>query len=680
MKNEFVKQQILKYHECIDNKVLNNTNYDTLIELLKSDLSKLKTTQNQNTFTKISLLDCENYLKYNNVDFRCIANSVEKVFFDYYIANITEPIKDEIFDLMTEFFSFFLNRSMIYNQLTIFNLIPVKINNFKNHSDDYYHLLYQNLLANGDVYLSSENLQNETFRQYCHGLCKVLILNNKFDYFIDFYNKANRIIEPKEIIEYFIELKDKIDDNYFNYDLCKFLCHLFDKLDFSFYENYINIDKEQSIEEQIDKNLEKDKRTGLNIVYIFGKILGEVCEFLKEFKQDKILFDGFDKYSDDLYNSKMQTAKTVEEIQVRRQILMLYNQWFNEHKENAGRMIAISTIRKVNDDAVEWSCNGEKISINCLDYMEQIIDYLIYLKNNNNTDYTINDIEQKIYRLLNLYIRAKNINSKIISSEDKSIIEFKEEIETRLDKLQDVVVLVNKYLSSEQTEQQKEQIVKNFFKSAFQNYTNRGLLINASSEYSITDLSENDIEFCYNAIKNNQNLIDQIVTGEKLIEPYVRASDMNYDYATGDYTNLVVCQIKAIERYMKEVLIQYHIENIWKTKPKNGEFYRNGWKKIETKGNRIILNTQNPTAEDLHNLECGSATYALLMAYIKEGNFQDFNVSYKFYSKGIQEVRNGHLHIDSIDTINDALKRRSQTAFWIMYLITRLGEKGILNR
>ena len=281
---------------------------------------------------------------------------------------------------------------------------------------------------------------------------------------------------------------------------------------------------------------------------------------------------------------------------------------------------------------------------------------------------------------MNLYIRTKNFKHMRISKIYTALKELYEEIQTKLNIMQENLFTINKYLLTNFTEEKKESIVKNFLKSAFDNYKSRGRETNCTSEYAITNLDINNIDTYYNSIKNNQTLLDQIITGETLMEPYIRAKEQNYEYATGDYTNLVVCQIKALERYLKEVLIQYHRDNIWKTRPIGGTDTF-GWKRIEevspVQFNRI---NHTPTAEDLNSLECGSAAYALLMAYIKEHKRNEFTISPKFMSKGIQEVRNGHLHIDTITTISDALMRRTQIAFWLLHLINELGDKGYLNR
>ena len=497
-----------------------------------------------------------------------------------------------------------------------------------------------------------------------------------------------KLIEPKVLIEYFIELKDKINDKEFNYDLCKFLCQLFDRLDFSMCDSLANMNNTQNKEEKLINNLLKKGKTGISIVDVYLKIVGEIVEFFKEFEQDKILFEGFDKYTDDYYQKKRLTAtpEEIDKINYDCIILTHYANSLSESKEKAAVQILSTVFDSINlNNSTAQVHNDIKISINCLDYMEKIIDYLILLRNANSKDYSKKDLDNKIYKLLNLYIRAKNINQKIIipKSKDEEIVDFKEEIEKKLSKLQDVVVNVNKYLAEKQSDEEKQLIVKNFFKSAFDDYIKNGRQTNANSEYDIHDLSDRDIDLCYDAIKSNQSLINQIVTGEILVEPYVRARDMNinHDYATGDYTNLVVCQIKAMERYVKEVLVQHHKEEIWKTKPQQGGArWPDEWKKTDKIGNKIRV-PQNPTAEDLHDLECGGAIYALRKAYEIEEHVRDnFCISYKFYTKGIHEVRNGHLHIDKIKTVDDALMRRSQTAFWIMYLITKLGDKGKLTR
>lgn len=728
MTNEYVKNQILIYQNCIDNKVLNDTNYDGLLKLLRQDIKKLKEKENQNTLTKISLLECEKYLKEDKVDFSIIVNSTLKIFFDYYIANMSETVEDEIFDLITEFFNFFLNRSMIYNQLTVLNLRPVTICNDKNHEDGYYHLIYQRLLGTEEVYEMSEIVQDESFRQYCNTLCRVLILNNKFDYLIEFYSKANRIIEPKVLIESFIELKEGIDEKYFNYNLCNFLSQLFDKLDFSFYENYVDrrTQKVNTLDESFELNsklLKKNKRTGVNITRIFDKIFDEICEFYSELSQDEILFNDFYKYTDDLYCYDKE--KTIKEE--KKAVFHTVNEWFISFKNESVRWrslcsllsILLAQINKIypeDDKQVDFSANIAKFSTTCFFYIEHIIDYLIDLRKKESDKFEellvsrttdilkeakrisemelcekrILELDKKIYRLMNLYIRAKNINQKVISEDEKNTVEFKDYIEKRLNVLQDIFVSRNKYLAMNLSGEEKQNIVKSFLKSAFQSYKVNGVERNAKEEYNIRDLSERDIDLCYDAIKNNQSLIDQIVSGEKLVEPYVCAREMGYDnggddYASGDYTNLVVCQIKGIERYVKEVLVQYHRGNIWKTQ-KGRVFNDDRWPIVNRQdGNSAHITLggiQNPTAEDLKDLECGSAIYALFRAYIEDRNLGviNFKISKQVLTEFVQKVRNGHLHINKIKTMNEALMRRNQTAFWLMHLIKRLGEKGILNR
>ena len=151
-----------------------------------------------------------------------------------------------------------------------------------------------------------------------------------------------------------------------------------------------------------------------------------------------------------------------------------------------------------------------------------------------------------------------------------------------------------------------------------------------------------------------------------MICPFVNM-DVNVDFFIGDYTNLVTCQIKAIERYLKEVLVTHHRDNIHKT--------ADGHEMRDIRSVKHITNFEG--VSDLP-LECGPAFYALKYAYKVEEIPHLFTVSRNFDTQWVQQVRNGHFHIHQIETIADAMKKRTQTAYWLMHIILCLKEKGIV--
>ena len=134
----------------------------------------------------------------------------------------------------------------------------------------------------------------------------------------------------------------------------------------------------------------------------------------------------------------------------------------------------------------------------------------------------------------------------------------------RYQKLEETMVMKNLYLAENIDEKKKERILKKFFKAAFERYEVDGAIKTCREEYNLTStrdlVQEDKISKCVNAVKNNSVLVNQIVSGEILAEPFINLDD-RCGFFDGDYTGLLTCQIKSVERYIKEVLLKYHRNN-----------------------------------------------------------------------------------------------------------------------
>ncbi len=667
--NEIIKR-IDEYEEATETGL--NIISKELICLLKTDL-KAMAEKGSYFITKIEPKECLNYLeKEEDYAFEGIYNCLLLVFVDYYLKMCDKNEHREILAKVEEYFTFLLNKAQPFLSNFIFDFRSRGLN----HADDYkYVLKYFNLLSNDNVLKRSSFIQDELYRQFCYSIAKICIKNEYYDYLEDFYKHNNRIMNPKVIIEYFME-----NQNVKKYDLntLKFINSLFERLDI-----YIENINEQDI----------DAFTENRNIKQTGNIVLRLIEIFKTLKINKELFAEFD----DWYREKnsivlVNDFKTILESQYLNAIEVKtigeydntdykYN-IFVEFNTNDGKYIIKKSVYP-------------KISSNCLDFLELYIDFYTDRKQ---VIIEINEINEdtfnlELYELMNLYVNIKKYNNNIIiDSQDESIVKFYEKNNAELKETLDNFIINSMYLAEDLTSEEKRNKLKSFFNSAFITLKYNGRDYSCQNNYPyITNVKVSDVDYCVKAILKNSDLVNQIVSGEILIYPFEKMHEKQYQYAKGDYTNLVACHIKSVERYLKEVLIQYHKGYIYKTdknKKKNqnksniedknkSNMEYNGWSipdRIKPIDNKLT------TAESLYQLECGGAIYALFYAYYKENNIGNFKVNSKFNKEWIQNVRNDHLHIDKIDTIEEALVRRSQTAFWLMHLINSLGTKGILIR
>lgn len=231
------------------------------------------------------------------------------------------------------------------------------------------------------------------------------------------------------------------------------------------------------------------------------------------------------------------------------------------------------------------------------------------------------------------------------------------------------------------TNKKKKEYIINFFLDA------NNQAENYREKYGEFKISISDAENLYKSIEKNEKIINGLSTGEMI---YIENINNPY-FMNGDYTTLIANQVKIVERYLKEVLVQLYPKNIWR-------FKRNRDNKVEKECKISFLDAclSELTADylsisrnyenkfDLYNennikieknkpknknvMELGPINLAL-----EEVNKANNLFGNTLNSELIQKVRNGVFHIGQIDTMEEAKDTHSKLAYWFARCIITIG-------
>lgn len=204
-----------------------------------------------------------------------------------------------------------------------------------------------------------------------------------------------------------------------------------------------------------------------------------------------------------------------------------------------------------------------------------------------------------------------------------------------------------------------------------------------------------------------------IIKNKQIAEGLLTSIYLYYNVSPNEYTDCtiyLVGLVKAIERYIKEILVQYFPRNIYLTiKDGNGikgyvclegieenkltaDHISHPRNKCQISGyckfyKNCIKENRARKQGPYNVLECGSAYFALKYALNNfETNDKKNLILKKVYSsfinfnnEWIQKVRNGYLHVDKADAdeIHDLMIK---TGFWFAYLISYFSELYPLKR
>ena len=276
-------------------------------------------------------------------------------------------------------------------------------------------------------------------------------------------------------------------------------------------------------------------------------------------------------------------------------------------------------------------------------------------------------VSKKDSEFINEKVESIKRNLSMDNKDDnyKPLLEYAYDI---LDKCNDIYVS-KLYEERDMGIEEKGKIIKEF-------------LSLGSFENSRLDLSDAKLSLLFSKIQANTRIVNQIISGELLARKYDNL-DSEYNSLDGDYIFMVVCQIKAIERFLKEVLVQNYPHNIRIrdrytgeiTKPVKFRDYSNLTSDNLSKTERINGERYGET------FELGPTSLAIQIAMIGSnpkynGIFKPLNnnnyMNFPFYNSFICKVRNGYLHNDMINTVEKANIIRRKVAYWFYMCISEL--------
>ena len=194
---------------------------------------------------------------------------------------------------------------------------------------------------------------------------------------------------------------------------------------------------------------------------------------------------------------------------------------------------------------------------------------------------------------------------------------------------------------------------------------------------------------CVDNIKDNRKLLNIIAGAESIFEQYEALDEITFN---ADYTNIIVAPIKAIERYLKEILVQKYnnelIPHIINNNYHSCQRYlsiRNGTRlsaELLSSNNQYndshidIVNNRdeqlyrtingNRVPEKFKPFELGTVCCSLRKIFNDANNLrtifgylgsnQNRDEAFLIQKLFIQKTRNGYFHIDTIDTYDEAKK------------------------
>lgn len=227
------------------------------------------------------------------------------------------------------------------------------------------------------------------------------------------------------------------------------------------------------------------------------------------------------------------------------------------------------------------------------------------------------------------------------------------------------------------------QFDKNKQRQLLTNFLQDGLSVKKAGLISLPD--KKDLELLCDSIIENKEVMRNLLTSEAILSGFAlqRKNSSPSDHFNdiyGDFTSFVVGYIKGMERYLKEVLVQYFPSSICDTKDMG----------VTIKGNYVQFDKpyDELTADDISHktvkqgrtygisLTVASSFFCLKHNYLNgnmpEGNELFDSTGENFNDSWIQRVRNGYLHVDPVKTIERALEIRKETSFWLGYCIFNL--------
>lgn len=226
------------------------------------------------------------------------------------------------------------------------------------------------------------------------------------------------------------------------------------------------------------------------------------------------------------------------------------------------------------------------------------------------------------------------------------------------------------------------EVIKGILKSREEEYMKN--IFNGSSNLTDSELKKLFIDFLKESEKckkyptfnfsykpNYEDLYNKVKANDKIVRYISGAQNQfskieNIDLGEGDFTNLVVVQVKVMERYLKEVIVQKMVGQRIYTKYDFSDGTPSG-------KNKIISSTD--TADDLSgffNIELATAQYIIHQFFFNNNPtnyFSRINKNDNSFTSWVSKVRNGYFHIHPVKNMEEAREIHYKTAYSFMKCI-----------
>ena len=626
------------------------------------------------------------------------ANCYSKLIFDYYLDNFkfSDATEDEV-EQLANTVGLLIDR-IFYKSIPYKNLAEKSL--YDNGLSDIYHTVQLNRYY---TYLSNYALSG---KGACYPLLlEILIENGCLNTASKIYKAYSFYISPKFLlltVQKYYSNQEKI--NTLDKKITKLLINELEKLDISLY-------KLQSDEHETEKS-DQRYNTFYNLFLQFRSLR------LRMFYDSNLKFTPTDTFSDiqsgiecnicdaiDFYLSKvpiqeeqkrivMEFLKDVIPYEIDTNKLMsLFGQ--TTSGETQGWMIGEDVVFFL--DVVLHGC-----VFLLLDNADAFVQYRNLIMKQVKSDIVLNDawlksefpntlvknylkqndtLKEFIADLIDLYINIRNFRSDFV--DPNQMLDFIQMLEEHSEELSEIGVDAKVKAVATIYDKSPEKIDENCAKFFDRNFDN-------GIKESIEDVVEK--------LKDMEDIKKIISTGEFIFIPY---QEMQDDVLDGDLTGLITCQIKAVERYLKEVVVRYarsqnmniavsgkgDKKRIDLTKDKFHTYKYEDGKKIRVITVVVVDEKTNAMNLSSQNNGCTSVEIGQCIMFIKENNLARSNSKSIFeynapkekcsqsalYKNWVEKVRNKHMHTIPIESLSDAKEKLAKTAYWLLKIIKEIG-------
>lgn len=303
-----------------------------------------------------------------------------------------------------------------------------------------------------------------------------------------------------------------------------------------------------------------------------------------------------------------------------------------------------------------------------LDSFVQVVDIQLRINESKSNDYLnsvtklSNETRYFLTEIFDFYVNVRNHSVERLDGE--MVHNFIEKVTNRTEEL--LEEMVNSLVANN---------LKNLSSETIKEYCYDFFMAN---EYKNNTLDAAEVERLLRKAEKSPATLQVLATGELLSKPYKNIED---DIMSGDFTALVTCQIKSVERYLKDAIIE-HVRTFGnKNIMISGSTYE-----IELvdkpatrsqRRNRNFLEVDHTTTPEKLGASMKSCREFILQNMSLEGEGQRLFTGggeNSLQREWVSPVRNNYFHAGVIETLGKAKEVLAETAFWFLQIIDELDE------